>query len=121
MFKVTQNGPNRLDLELDGKLDSDAMRIGLDELINKSKDIDNGRMLYRINDFDFPTLGAIGVEMSRLPELFGLIRRFDRAAVLTDKKWVQKVSEIEGALFPGLDIKAFEMDQAEEAEAWLAG
>jgi hypothetical protein len=30
------------------------------------------------------------------------------------------VSEIEGALFPGLEIKAFNIDQKAEAEAWLS-
>ena len=51
--------------------------------------------------------------------MFGLIRKFDRAAVLTDKTWLKKASELEGALFPGLEIKAFDRDQKEEAEAWL--
>ena len=119
MFKVVSKGSNRIDVEFSGKLDSSDMKTALDELINKAKDIEHGRMLYRIGDFEFPTLGAIGVELSRLPELFKTIRCFDRAAVLTEKKWVQKVSEIEGALFPGLDIKAFDLDEEAEAEAWL--
>ena len=50
----------------------------------------------------------------------GLIKKFDRAAVLTDKAWLKKVSELEGALFPGLEIKAFDRDQRGEAEAWLS-
>lgn len=121
MFKVFPKGPNRLDIELSGKLDSAEMRIALDDLVSKAKDIENGRMLYRINDFNLPTLGAIGVELSRIPELFGLIRRFNRAAVLTDTKWVQKASEIEGALIPGLEIRAFDSKDEAEAEAWLGG
>ena len=121
MFQVELNGSNRIDIEFCGKLDSDEMKIALDELISKSKGIEHGQMLYRIEDFKLPTLGAIGVELSRLPELFRLIRKFDRAAVLADKKWVQNASEIEGALIPGLKIKAFDLDQEAEAEAWLAG
>lgn len=120
MFSVVENGPNRLDIELSGKLDSDEMQAALDDLIGKAKGIEHGRMLYRIHDFDFPTLGAFRVEMSRLPQLFRLIRNFDRAAVLAGKKWLRTVSEIEGALIPGLKIKAFEPDQLSEAESWLA-
>jgi hypothetical protein len=119
MFTVTPNGPNRVDIEFGGKLDSEAMKVALDDLTEKTKDIRNGRMLYRVNDFQLPTLGAIAVEFSRLPKLFGLIRKFDRAAVLADKNWVRKASEIEGALIPGLDIKSFNLDQEAEAEAWL--
>jgi len=120
MFKVNPNGSNRVDIELSGKLDSDEMKVALDDLLGKTKDIEHGKMLYRIDDFEFPTFGAIGVELSRLPKLLKLIGKFDRAAVLVDKGWLKKVSEIEGALMPGLEIKAFARDQEADAEAWLA-
>ena len=120
MFKVIPNGTNRLDIELSGKLDAEDMRIALDELENKSKNIENGKMLYEIIDLHIPSLGAIGVEFSRLPAMFGLMKKFDRAAVLTDKAWLKKVSELEGVLYPGLEIKAFNRDQKAEAEAWLS-
>ena len=51
MFTVTPNGPNRVDIELSGKLNSDEMKITLDELVYQTKDIKNGRMLYRVDDF----------------------------------------------------------------------
>jgi len=120
MFKVMPNGKNRIDIELSGKLDAEDMKLALDELVSKSENIENGRMLYEIIDFHLPSLGAIGVEFSRLPEMFGLIKKFDRAAVLTDKTWLKKASEFEGALFPGLEIKAFNRDQKAEAEDWLS-
>jgi hypothetical protein len=78
MFKVIQNGQNRLDIELSGKLNTEEMKIALDELVSKAQDIENGKMLYDIIDFHLPSLGAIAVEFSRLPALFGLIKKFDR-------------------------------------------
>lgn len=120
MFKVTNKGMNRLDIELSGKLNSEEMEIALDELVNKSKEIENGKMLYDLIDFHLPSLGAIAIEFSRLPSMFGLLKKFERAAVLTDKNWLKKVSEFEGMLIPGLEIKAFERDRKEEAETWLS-
>lgn len=120
MFTVIQHGIDRLDIELSGKLNADDMKVALDELVNKSKDIEAGKMLYTIVDFHLPSLGAIGIEFSRLPEMFGLMKKFDRAAVLTDKTWLKTVSELEGMLYPGLEIKAFGLDQKEEAIAWLS-
>jgi SpoIIAA-like len=120
MFKVIQSGTDRLDIELSGKLNTEEMKVALDDLANKSKDIENGKMLYEIIDFHLPSLGAIAVEFSRLPSMFGLMKKFDRAAVLTDKTWLKKVSEFEGHVIPGLEIKAFDRDQKEEAEAWLS-
>jgi hypothetical protein len=120
MFKVTANGNNRLDIELSGKLNADEMKIALDELTEKSKDIKNGQMLYDVINFHIPSLAAIGLEFSRLPEMFRLIKKFNRAAVLSDKAWLKKISELEGLLYPGLEIKAFDRDQKSEAEAWLS-
>ncbi len=120
MFKVILNGKTRLDIELSGKLNTEDMKIALDELVIKSKDIENGKMLYEIIDFDLPSLGAIAIEFSRLPAMLRLMKKFDRAAVLTDKAWLKTVSEFEGAFFPGLEIKAFNRDQKTAAEAWLS-
>ncbi|MGX9417562.1 STAS/SEC14 domain-containing protein [Vibrio sp. RC27] len=121
MFTVTQIDTNRLDIELSGKLDAEQMKTALDELVTKSEHIENGTMMYDVIDFHFPSLGAIGIELSRLPSMFKLINKFDRAAVLTDTPWIKKASELEGALFPGLEIKAFNRAQKLQAEAWLLG
>ena len=120
MFKVIKKNESRLDIEFSGKLNSGDMRVALDDLIDNAKEIEHGRILYRILDFDIPTLGALGVEFSRLPEIFRLMKKFDRVAVLANKKWVKKVGEIEGAFIPGLEIKAFDLDEEAEAENWLA-
>jgi len=95
------------------------MRNALDELVEKSKNIENGKMLYDIVDYHLPSLEAIAIEFSRFLSMLRWIKKFNRAAVLTDKNWLKKVSEFEGALLPGLEIKAFDRDQKAEAEAWL--
>ena len=119
MFHVTRIGDNRIDVDFSGKLDSSEMRFALDELMRKSEGISHGQMLYRIGDFDIPPLGAMGVELARIPQLFRFIRRFDRCAVVSNKDWLRRASEIEGALFPGLAIKAFDENQNTEAHNWL--
>ena len=121
MFKVIPKDTNRLDIELSGKLNDEGMITALDELVATSKDIENGRMLYDVVEFHLPSLDAIVIEFSRLPSMFGLLKKFKRAAILTDKTWLKKASELEGLLFPGLEIKAFSRDQRAEAEAWLEG
>ena len=119
MFKVTKIAEDRLGIEMSGKLDSKAMEDALDELTHQVEGIENGKLLYDVVDFHLPTLSAIIVEFARLPSMLGLMKRFRKAAVLTDKAWLQTASEIEGALFPGLEIKAFKRDQRVDAEAWL--
>jgi len=119
MFHVTRIGDRRIDVDFSGKLDSNDMRFALDELMRKSEGISHGQMLYRIGDFDMPTLGAVGVELSRIPELFRFVRRFDRCAVVSAKDWIRRASEIEGMMIPSLKIKAFDLHEIDQAHQWL--
>ncbi|MCG7572409.1 STAS/SEC14 domain-containing protein [Phaeobacter sp. CNT1-3] len=119
MLTVTKPQENRIDITLSGKIDATSMRQGLDDLLSLSEGITNGVMMYRIPDFAMPSFAAIGVEMTRLPALFGLLTKFDRCAVLTDAAWLKSAAEMKGSLFGGIDIKAFDLDQNDEAEAWL--
>ena len=120
MFKVTRIGNDRLNIEFDGALNSEEMELALDDFISKANGIENGKMLYEIGEFEFPSLAAVGVKLSKLPSLFGFFGKFKKAAILTDKKWLQKVSEIEGLLIPGLQIKAFSSSEKTAAEDWLS-
>jgi len=120
MFTVKQNGVNRLDLEFSGKLDNETMNAGLDDLVRKSENLENGLMLYRVGNFDLPTFGAVGVEFSRIPELFKLMHKFAKVAVIANQGWLRMMSQLEGALIPGIEVKAFEPDKEAEAEAWLS-
>lgn len=119
MIKIERTGENRLDIVMNGKLDSEGMRNALDELVEKCDGISDGKMLYDVVDYHLPTLSAITIEFGRLPKLLCLIRRFSKAAVLTDKTWLKTISELEGMLIPGLQIKGFERGDKAGAEQWL--
>jgi hypothetical protein len=119
MLEIIHNDGNRIDIVLDGKINAEGMRLALDTLIKESKNIENGVILYRVEDFQFPSLAAIAVEFSRMPKMLKLIKKFRRCAVLSDKKWLNKLSEIEGKFVPNLEIKAFDSHDIEQAELWL--
>jgi hypothetical protein len=120
MFRVEREGPDRLHVEFSGRIDAAGMDRALDALLEAGEDLEQGRMRMTIPDYEFPSLGAIGVELRRLPSLLRFLRRFDRIAVLSPERWLRKAGEFEGRLIPGLEIRAFPPDQAAEAEAWLA-
>lgn len=119
MIKIERVGENRLDIEMSGKLDSEGMAKALDELVEKSEGIENGKMLYDVIEYKLPTIDAIILEFKRMPKMFDFINRFDRAAVLSDKTWLKTISELEGKLMPGLEIKAFDREERAAAEQWL--
>ncbi|SDR69086.1 SpoIIAA-like [Halopseudomonas litoralis] len=121
MFQVMRIGNERLELDIAGKLDREGMREGLSALFTQAQGMQHGQLLMRVGDLEMPTAGAVGVELSHLPQLFRLIRQFDRCAVLSAREWIRTMSEIEGAMIPGLEVKSFSPEQDAEALAWLSG
>jgi hypothetical protein len=119
MFKVTRNGPNRLDIEFSGKLDAEEMKTALDTLEARAEGIENGRMLFVVGDFQLPTMDAAMVEFARLPSMLGFLRKFSRCAVLAEQRWLKMISQIEGALIPGVAIKGFGLQEQAAADEWL--
>lgn len=121
MLTVTRISDKRLDLTIEGKIDRPQMAAGLTKLFALSEDFDNGVMLYTIRGFRWPAFDAIMGQALRVPQLFGLIPRFSRIALVAEKGWIRRMATVEGALIPGLTIKAFKTGEEDAAEAWLAG
>lgn len=119
VLRILQRSTNRLDVELSGTLDKEMMRAGLNEIIEKSMDISDGKLLYVISDFEMPTIGALAVELGQLPELIGLIGKFDKCAVVTDVAWLRTAAEIKGAVIPSFQIRSFPLSSRAAAERWL--
>ncbi len=119
MFTVTKPEANRLDIVLSGAPNASEMDAGLTALIKAAKDISGGKMLYRVDDLAMPSLSALAIELQHLPSLLGLLRKFDKGAILSDQSWLRKAAEIKGGLIPGLEIRALPLENVDEAEAWL--
>ncbi len=119
MLNIYLKEPNMVGVDLDGSIDAAEMAVGLDALIELCDGMEGGGMFYRITDFQMPTLNALAVEFRKLPQLFRLVRSIDKAAVLTNQGWIKTVSELEGALIPGLEIKAFDLDEEDAALDYL--
>jgi hypothetical protein len=121
MLTVSKPSADRLDIELSGNLNAETMRAALDQILEKSEGISEGKMLYRITDFEMPTMGALVVELQLMPKLFSLVGKFDKCAVLSDASWIRTAAEFEGAVIPSLEIKAFPLSATKAAEDWLEG
>jgi hypothetical protein len=121
MMTIKKTAANRIAIDWVGAIDSREMGVALDDLVTKSADVIDGQLLYKIHDFEMPSMGAIAAEFARMPQLFGLLMKFDRCAVLSDTPWLRTAAEMEGAIFPMLTIKSFELDEEEDAKRWLDG
>lgn len=118
MFRIERTG-DHVEMAFGGKLHSEGMKGVLDEFAARCEGIEGGTMLYRIEDFQLPSAGAVMVEFSRLPGLMRQILQFRRVAVLADESWIRKASEWEGRLLPGLEVRGFPLHDEDGARKWL--
>ncbi|WP_372864964.1 STAS/SEC14 domain-containing protein [Spongiibacter sp.] len=119
MITVTAVNKHRVDMTMESSLSKQDMQQALDDLFKLTAELEHGTMLYTISDFHWPSLGAVGVELAHLPTLIKTLKKFDRVAVLSDRPWLRRISEFEGHLIPGVEIRGFEADKQAEATAWL--
>ena len=120
-FTATLDAPNLLVMDVTGQMDSVAMEVALDLLVPVVKDMRHGGALLRAEGVEWPTLGAIGVELRHWGQLMAMIRKVDKIAVLTDQGWVRNLAAVESLLVPNLEIRSFAPDAEADARAWLTG
>ena len=119
MFTVETLGPDLLQIEIGGKITAEEMSSGLDTLLPLTSGMNDGRMLAIYHDIEFPEAGAILEEMKRLPQLFGVIGKVKKVALVSNQKWIRDMAELEGKILPGTTIRSFEFKDRAQAEAYL--
>lgn len=120
-FESHRESPTLIVTEVRGSMDAVAMEVALDMLVQEMDDMHHGDMLMRAEGVEWPSLGALGVELRHWVQMMAMVEKIDRVAVLTDETWVKAMAMLESALIPNLTIRAFRPDQELEARAWLAG
>lgn len=119
-FTARLEAPNLLVIDASGAMTAVAMEIALNMMVPEVKDMHHGGILLRAKGVEWPTLGAIGVELRHWVQLMAMIRKVDRVAVLTDQGWVRNLAMVESLLVPNLEIRSFAPDSEVEARRWLA-
>lgn len=64
---------------------------------------------------------ALAKDLRYALDKLGEYERFARGAMISDRDWLDRVSEFGGRLFPRTEIRAFEPGQQAEAIAWAGG
>ena len=119
-FTATLEAPDLVVMEATGRMTAVSMEVALDLLVPVVKDMRHGGALVRAAGVDWPTLGAVGVELRHWVQLMAMVRKLDRVAVLTDRGWLRNLAAVESLMVPNLVIRSFPPGAEAEARAWLA-
>jgi len=102
---------------LGGKITEDEMTSILSALKEKIETYGKVFIYQEIESFG-------GVEFDAIVEKFKFfsdvgISNISRIAVVTDKKWMHKIIDLEGRFFKKIDLKAFSFDEKDKAIEFL--
>lgn len=73
-----------------------------------------------LEDFEDMTGEALKRDIRYGLDKIGELHRFSRAAVTTDKQWVETVTEMADSLFPQIEARVFAPEEKAEALEWVA-
>jgi hypothetical protein len=100
-----------------GKITEAEMKSVFSAFKEKIKDYGNISVYQEIESIGGVEFEAIFEELKFLKE-FGL-SNFRKIAIVTDKKWLQRIAEIQDKIFRKTDIQCFSTDEKNEAIEFL--
>lgn len=118
MLEVIDIGmENAIAYRLEGKITEDEMTS---ILIEFKKKIEKGEKLLVYQE----VVSIGGVELDAMIEKFKFFREvgfshFDRIAVVTHKKWIHKLVDLEDKIFRNIQMKGFSADEKDRAIEFL--
>lgn len=101
---------------VDGKIDE----AGITAIYNILKDNDRQGKINLLGYFrDFDGFENVKSFMKGLKVDLAVFGNLDKFAIITDKKWVSTVAEIESKIIPGITMKGFRENEEDQAIDWL--
>ena len=96
--------------------DVDSSIAAFDDILSRDERVS---VLLDMRTLQGVTVSTLAKDLVEGVGLLSKVHLFDRAAIVTDTKWLSIAAEFEGALLPGLEVKAFASDAIDEANEWL--
>lgn len=100
-----------------GKITERDMSLVLSEAKKKIEQYGNIVLFERIDSFEGIELSAIADEFEYIFKVG--ISNMKKAAVITDKKWIETIVNIEGRIFKNIGMKCFSTEDQDSAIEYL--
>ncbi len=108
---------NVIALKVNGPVDQASMMQMLGQISQITAQCKKARVYMEVEKIGGIEIDAV-IEKIKFMFATGL-SAFERAAVVTDKGWMQKIVGLEDAMFKSIELKAFSFDDADKAKAFI--
>lgn len=107
---------NIIGIRIKGKITEDEFDEVIERFEKKFENHKKVRLYVEIEDFGGMEIKAFFKDLK-----FGLknFKRFEREAVVTDRKWAQQFANISDPLVPTVEVKSFPFADRDKAKAWI--
>lgn len=119
MLEIHETGPCHFDMIITGevtKLDIEKAVAAFDRAVRTESQL---YVLADLTRWRSITREAIAEDIRAGLRIFHQLNAPLRMAVITDRRWMRQILELETLLIPRADLKSFDPDQAELARSWL--
>jgi hypothetical protein len=108
---------NAVAFQMSGKITESDMSLVLSFAKEKKESYGNIVILEKIESFKGIEIAALVEEFKYLYEVG--MSNISKIAILTDKKWIEHIVEIEDKIFTGIDMMCFSIEDQESAVEFL--
>jgi hypothetical protein len=107
-----------LEITISGKITRDELTKVINDFRSPFENWDEIRILKRVDSFSGIELMALIDDFKFLFSNLDNMKKIKKAALVTDKEWIEKISEVMISVLP-YESKIFENEDIEDARAWL--
>ncbi|MDH5823869.1 STAS/SEC14 domain-containing protein [Luteimonas sp. RD2P54] len=120
MIEILPSPPHLAAFQFSGTLDGDDYDRCIAEIEARLAAHPRIGLYADMSGFSGMTAAAVGKDLRYAIEKLGDYDRFARGAVVTEREWLGKASELVGKLFPGTEVRAFAPGEQAQALQWAA-
>lgn len=106
-------------MSVTGEMTSDSLNEGLAWIDQAVEANDNFNICVDLASENFDDLSTARQQFLHVGRVLRHAPIAEKCAVLTDSDFLKNSAKVEGAVIPGLEINAFDLDESETAERWL--
>jgi hypothetical protein len=119
MITYSSLSPRALEAVVEGRVTKEDIREAFERMDALMGSADKVDMLADVRAGVHIELAAIGEEMRHLSQVWRMLGKMDRVALVADPAWVRAIGRIESHLIPGIDYRVFDRDGAAGARAFV--
>lgn len=121
MIASLQTTDQLITIEVNGTVDREDWQQVAEAVNEALRQHDHVAILADLTHLDTFTAGALYEDTKLGIQNLGVMDRFDKIALVTEKNWIERAAELGEQLVPGVEVRAFASGDTPQARQWVIG